>query len=297
MLGPTGRHGCGGPGGQGREDSGEYGLMNCHESGSLRMDRLTSLHRAQGACLTRIQVGHAKSLYTTLSFRVGKCPCLEANHMFDDEPHGAELASGEAVARPPVCLSDKDAEFASTFLADREGYHHHKEQMAYAAFLVEAALFGAFVTTNWQSSWLFKTENWADWFPNVDPKLILWVILSIIWMLLHVFLRWQLFNRTIAALQVATCLKGILHGLQKKEVKPQNPPSGGGQVSRWLKYIIPCRTRLRVDVDLREYPEWYQHLFAETQNAGTGATFGEWLTSGGSILIMVLMTCGVWFLG
>lgn len=91
-------------------------------------------------------------------------------------------------------LSDKDKEFAYAFLSDRESYHNHKESSAYTIFAVEAGFFGALLTTDWYAK-----------IPSVIcyPKLIVLTFFIVpIWILVHTFMRWQLRNRRIAALQV-----------------------------------------------------------------------------------------------
>jgi len=56
-------------------------------------------------------------------------------------------------------LGAEDKKFAYAFLADREAYHSHKENSAYAVFLVEASLFGALHTASTAAAMLSNLEG------------------------------------------------------------------------------------------------------------------------------------------
>ena len=174
-------------------------------------------------------------------------------------------------------LTDKDREFAYAFLPDRESYHSHKENSAYAAFLLEASLFSALITTDVYASFLEK-------FPNAS--LCFLAVILFLWALIHVFMRWQLRNRRIAAIQVSTLLRALLDDLQEK------PPAITNNASRdarkadiILDYLIPWPRATHIpDTGLRNFPEWYRSRYFASQK--TGAVFGEAFPSYGSLVIL-----------
>jgi hypothetical protein len=185
-------------------------------------------------------------------------------------------------------LSNEETEFAYHFLSDRESYHHHKEQMAYIGFLIETAFFTAVMTFNWQSS-------------EVCPQFMLLLAVPF-WAVLHLFIRWQLRLRRFAAFQIATLLSAILKDLAQDKEKPKSPNMAGqdnsdsvkGNQSRahpvWVDYLIPCPSaRVFSDVDIEDYPRWYQNEFRAAVNRGAGAILGEQLVTCGSWLILVFM--------
>ena len=185
---------------------------------------------------------------------------------------------------------DEDAKrFAYAFLSDRQAYHTHKETSAYAIFLVETGLFSALVTTKTISEFLDRgAPIWA---------LLLYIVC--IWLLLHVFMRWQLRNRRIAALQVGTLISALLDSLQ-------SPPPATSKSQRkprydylYLDFIIPCPDATFMgDVELSCYPQWFRERYLAQQSKGTGASFGEKFPTYGSILMLItavaaVVACGV----
>lgn len=184
-------------------------------------------------------------------------------------------------------LTDDDNEFAYAFLADRESYHNHKENSAYAVFLVEASLFGALLTTN-------AYGNFIENLPNANGAFLMFVIF--IWALLHVFMRWQLRNRRIAALQVAILISALLDNLDGRELVIQKTEeTRNSPMDSWLDYVIPRpSSTTRSKVDIKDYPEWYRSRYLIVQSKGTGAVFAEIFPTYGSI-IMLLASLGYVF--
>jgi hypothetical protein len=176
-------------------------------------------------------------------------------------------------------LDDDSKQFAYAFLADRESYHSQKENSAYAIFLVEAGLFGA----------LWTTSVLGDFTKVVpDPGLVVPVLVIFIWSLFHVLLRWQLRNRRIAALQVATLLRAITDHLAKRPEPARQTPVAAGVLSTFLDYFVPLpKSTIVGDVKLQHFPEWYRLRYLASQKEGTGASFGEIFPTYGSIVMVV----------
>lgn len=191
-------------------------------------------------------------------------------------------------------LSQEDTKFAYNFLADREAYHHHKEQMAYIGFLVQTAFFTAIMTFNWASSSPSTT--------NMPPEFLL--ILAVpFWAFVHLFVRWQLRLRRYAALQVAALLSALLNNLSGSREETTGDGNSAGREnatdktgSRWRKgfrWLLdwsfwPCPSAFPyADVDVSKFPSWYQEEFRSAISKGTGAVLGERLVTWGSGLILI----------
>ena len=198
---------------------------------------------------------------------------------------------------PP--LSEKDKEFAYEFLSDRESYHSHKETSAYTIFAVQAALFTALLTTDWYDKIESKICN---------PKFLVIIIIFLIWLLVHRFMRWQLINRRLAALQVGTLINALLDYLKMKVDAKANTSSSDKEATekndaethtsdktvqgitnfldRWLWPVYSAT--LKSDVDLKNFPDWYQKHYIAFQKKGTGAVTGEKFPTIGSIFILII---------
>jgi len=176
-------------------------------------------------------------------------------------------------------IDDDSKQFAYAFLADRESYHSHKETSAHATFLVEAGLFGALATTGTLADFLRSVPN---------AHIVVPLLIAFIWCLLHVQLRWQLRNRRIAAVQVATLLRAITDHLNKRPEPARQAPVTGGRLNTFFDYFIPRPNSTIIgDTKLQQFPDWYRLRYLAVQKEGTGASFGEIFPSYGSIAMLV----------
>ncbi len=185
-------------------------------------------------------------------------------------------------------LSEGDEKFAYYFHNNQDVYHHHKEQMAYIGFLIQTAFFTAIMTINWN-------QNDADT-SSLTPVMMLAFVVPF-WIFIHVFIRWQLRLRRLAAIKSATILRVILKNLDvnNKEIernenhtKQQN--NTDCSKSCWLsivdRFLWPVSSSLvESDIKIAEYPNWFQKEFNSRLTEGTGAHAGE-----------ILVTCGSWII-
>jgi hypothetical protein len=183
-------------------------------------------------------------------------------------------------------LNKENKEFAYAFLADRESYHTQKENSAYAVFIVEASLYGALMTTNIVPSFLKHR-------PGSDMMLVIFII--VVWCLLHVFMRWQLINRRIAALQVSTLITALTDHLNHRSARRGNRTHTGCRFDVYLDYIVPLpKSTHKGDIELAQYPGWYRAQYAMAQKKGTRAGFGEIFPTYGSIVMLLTAILNVW---
>lgn len=152
--------------------------------------------------------------------------------------------------------------------------------MAYAVFLVEAGFFSALFTTDIYSNIAQKVSN---------PQPIAIALVLFIWGLLHVFMRWQLRNRRIAAIQVSTIISALLDDLNEiKRTETVGEVTEAGKLKKFFDYFIPiASSTVQSDVRLKSFPAWYRDRFLVVQNSGTGATFGELFPTIGSFLMLI----------
>ena len=173
----------------------------------------------------------------------------------------------------------------SQLLSDHSSYHNQKERMAHVGFLLEVAIFGGVIST----------KNWPPtWIPDItfSAQIIAFSAFTLIWLFIHIFIRWQLRNRRWAALQYA----GVLRAARKWVVEPPTPedlqpykidhPIETNKLGVLFDYIIPWpKARIRSDLGMEGFPKCIVDGVKEQDNEGTGAVFAESLLTFGSIFI------------
>ena len=126
-------------------------------------------------------------------------------------------------------------------------YHHHKEIMAHGGVALQIAMFGWIMTRDtWPPLWLGK------------PGAFVGVL--IIWLVLHVYIRWQLRLRRWAATQVDG-LRRTLGRWSTRDIEPNElrayEDGANGQSLRdyWLDLLFPrFGLTLPADDGKRDYP-------------------------------------------
>lgn len=184
---------------------------------------------------------------------------------------------------------ERHTKLLELLLAQSETYHNHKETMAHAGALLQIALVGGMVSVDhWPPSWVPEVHDSA--------RVIIAVAFVALWLLIHVFVRWQLRNRRAAALTNAAFLRTLRKwattprtddDLMPYQVKSSQKP----RVRIFLdEYFIPLPSAtLHYDVDKAGYPSCMVREWIDQEgNLGTGAVRAEWLLWIGSILILVI---------
>jgi len=93
-------------------------------------------------------------------------------------------------------------ELAKELLAFKGQYHNHKESMAHAGLVVQIAIFSWIMLNEWP-------PKWVPPFGSISNKLVAIIGLSLIWVLLILYILWQLRNRKISARQVNDLIKAL----------------------------------------------------------------------------------------
>ena len=80
-------------------------------------------------------------------------------------------------------------------------YHNHKENMANSGLVVQIGLFAAISSSEiWPPAWMVPIP--IAYVGILAPPQQAWAVYSVLWLAIHLFVRWQLNNRSIAALYV-----------------------------------------------------------------------------------------------
>jgi hypothetical protein len=91
-------------------------------------------------------------------------------------------------------------DFLNLRMSQMHSYHDHKENMAHAAVVVAIGLVGTVLGTQiWPPSWVHSL--------CVSSKAMASIGAVTVWLFIHVYMRWQLRNRRVAAIYVASLLK------------------------------------------------------------------------------------------
>jgi len=161
-------------------------------------------------------------------------------------------------------------------IAEMEIYHGHKETTAHV----------------WP----------PDWVPGLSlvlcPRRMAFLGLSVLWGLLHVYIRWQLRNRRAAAITQGGALRALAEWVAREpsnndleRYSPEEkgctlPRAIGARLATLLDYVFPFPwATLHYDVGKKNYPKWLGDALRQQEQDRTGAIKGEWLVTIGSFFI------------
>ena len=171
-------------------------------------------------------------------------------------------------------------------VSQSEASHNHKETMAHAGVLVQlAVLAGVLSTASWPPPWIPELR--------LAPRLVAGVGFVLAWLLVHVFVRWQLRNRRVHALFQAALLKTLQKWASKPgDAKLDSATPTGSEPSGFATFLdhvfpYPC-ARLHYDVGRAGWPADLAEESKAVEATGTGAIRSEWLLWVGSVLILAL---------
>lgn len=171
-------------------------------------------------------------------------------------------------------------------------YHNHKEQMAFSVFGLEGAFFVG----------LFLLGNWPPAVERMNP-IGLACIFVVVWILFHLALRYQLRNRRLAAIMVASYVDSLA---QTEDILYERSAHAFSGVSSIVGFIdttlVPMRGAFReADVDMPSFADGtiirpatlrsFQYHLArhKTESAVSWTKYAlpiEWIASAGSILLL-----------
>ncbi len=176
--------------------------------------------------------------------------------------------------------------------------HNQKEKMAHGAFLVMLAISGAVISS----------EKWPpNWVPDIfiSSKTIAVLGLTIVWLSIHVFIRFQLRLMRHSAILYGGVLRALInwitHPPSLEELKVFDPSEKKMKIKNKklinaLDLVIPIPSgKVEPDVELEGFPiAIVQELKCQFEK-GTGALFSEYILSYGSFFIFVCVLARTYF--
>ena len=185
--------------------------------------------------------------------------------------------------------AERVTEFLTLCMGQMHSYHDHKERMAHAAVLVQLALVGAVLsTTHWPPQWVsaISIPSWVSW-------AVASLGVAALWWLTHIYMRWQLKNRRVAAIYVAVFLKVL-------RAWAASPPND--EELNVCKELTPHQkkvlSKVTPDEGIKGYPNAFvDELVEQVTLPSTGAIEGEKPPGTGAFEGEKIVTKSSYFLG
>jgi hypothetical protein len=180
-------------------------------------------------------------------------------------------------------------EVVKVLLPQVVSYHSQKENMAHALVAVQIALFaGIMYMNNWPPCWVPQIQ--------LSPKELTIIAFTLMWLIIHAFVRWQLRNRRGASLQYRGLLSVAWKWAEKspceQDLKPHEykQPSCGDKIKKIVDFIIPWPSaRTPSYIGDEGYPEGLEKEFENQKKGGALVGFAEIFMCIGSALMFILV--------
>lgn len=175
-------------------------------------------------------------------------------------------------------------------ISNYESYHSHKETMAHAGLLVMLALCGGIISiNNWPPTWIPQLHLSANW--------VSFLLFFLLWLLLHIYIRWQLRNRRIAAVVQIGAYNAFIEWVSNDPKNDDlNLPSlqddnskGACGLKTFFDHIIPIPSATYNIHQNFIFPNWVSEEINKQIKKGAGSIFGEWLVTLGSFLVLIIV--------
>ncbi len=186
----------------------------------------------------------------------------------------------------------KKAERAESLLEELlpyyRSYHNHKESMAYAGITLYAgAALASLFSAKWPPAW------------GGQSKCLATVAVLALWLVVLVFLRFQLHRRRWAALRSAGAERLLADWIQvppsEEDLAYRQAESKRDPKGWFLDWFIPQEgSVLAVGVEHQVYPKCFVDAWLRQEERGTDAILHERLIVVSGWLITILALAGVW---
>lgn len=188
--------------------------------------------------------------------------------------------------------------FIDRLLADLNSYHNHKETMAHAGLLVMIAVVGGIASLEtWPPKWMSALALKL----NLDPHTIGIVAVVSFWVILHLYIRWQLRQRRWAAITYNGAVRAAAEWLSRNPIVNDlvpRPSESPGLGSRLLTAILtavdvllfPCPWAPLEDVWSKYCPSWLAAAIqAERSDSALRVVKAECLVTLGSYFLLAVI--------
>lgn len=194
--------------------------------------------------------------------------------------------------------------FLETMLGETNSYHHHKETMANAGIVAQLGIVASIFSMQSLPSWV-KPIPWCN--HNISPKYLIYIAFIMLWLLIHIFIRWQLRNRRWAAIFTAAIeetLKNWTYSNPRPiDLKPYQEDTLKPKTKKEFidKYIWPLRSApLYSDVGVKGWPIGLMQELDKKRDAfirkDDDSIHPEWLLSFGSIFALIVGLVSICYL-
>lgn len=181
--------------------------------------------------------------------------------------------------------------FIDRLLADVNSYHDHKETMAHAGLLVMIAVVGGIASLEtWPPKWMSALKLY------LDPHTIGIVAAVSFWVILHLYIRWQLRQRRWAAIAYNGAVRAAAQWLLRDPIVddlvpcPSKSPSLGSRLLTAVDFLVPCPWAPLQDVWSEYCPSWLAAAVqAERGGSALGAVKAECLVTLGSYFLLAVI--------
>lgn len=184
-------------------------------------------------------------------------------------------------------------ELLDHLITEHEVYHSHKETMAHSGLVVMLGL----------TAGLLSLEEWPPvWMPCVpiSAKFVANSLLLSAWLLLHIYVRWQLLNRRAAALIQAGAFRALCEWTTRSPIMAdlragpsETADTHEGSFLRTFidHWVWPLGSAAPpYDNDLSHHPRWLADSLVAQAREGTGAVFAERLVTVASFASLVALS-------
>lgn len=177
--------------------------------------------------------------------------------------------------RTDKLIEENFTKLLDTLYAKSASYHDFKEKMAHAGIAVQLAITSALISKK------ISDPIWTNIFDNTQLITSTYII---IWILLHIFVRWQLRKKRAAAIELATYQKALLRWAYSSPTKDDlklypkktNNISFTKMLYDCIDYISPIPFALvSIDITKEGYPIGIVKIWEEQEKKGTGAYISE----------------------
>ena len=180
---------------------------------------------------------------------------------------------------------EKVKDLLENLLAKHDSYHHHKENTSHVGIILQITFFSGLITFSETS--LLK---------EIDSSLMV-ISISVIWLLLHIFIRNQLRLKRVAAINYAGCFSAYLTFVnckfKKIDLKPKTIKGfKSPKYYNFLDNLFPIgRAAFKTDIlGTNEYPSFIaKSVQTRYDNFKTSRTRYEWIFTITSIIMLGTM--------
>ncbi len=185
---------------------------------------------------------------------------------------------------------DLQANFLNCKIENLQTYHNHKEIMVNAGFIVQLTLFTTIIMESiWPPQWiegksLFSIMSTA-------------IVFTAFWLLIHVFIVWQLQNKVIASLYIngyeSALRKLVFTDLKSVDYELLDQAKSTCKSNVWKKFayhILPSKKQSqKYDINTSGLPNYIAEEISNSLNRGTASKTHERLMVISSLLIWILI--------